>query len=121
MIIRAATARAIVASGLHPSLSIHHVSRGSALRLADDLMEPFRPYADLRVRTLAFSGHTELTPDTKRSLAAILTVDLHGSYGASPLQTGIDRLATSLGQVYCKERKNLELPGEALTLHALSR
>lgn len=121
MILRAATARAIVASGLHPSLSIHHISRGTALRLADDLMEPFRPYADLRVRTLTVSGQTELTADAKRSLAAILALDLHGPYGAAPLQTGIDRLATSLGQVYCKERQHLELPGAALALDALSR
>src|SRR5690606_36027162 len=40
-VLRAGVARAILAAGLHPSLSIHHESRGDALRLADDLMEPF--------------------------------------------------------------------------------
>ena len=42
-VLRAATARAIVAAGLHPSLGIFHKSRGDAFRLSDDVMEPFRP------------------------------------------------------------------------------
>ncbi|PKP85610.1 MAG: hypothetical protein CVT80_01565 [Alphaproteobacteria bacterium HGW-Alphaproteobacteria-2] len=53
---RAATARAIVSAGLHPSLSVHHRSGGSALALADDLMEPFRPAIDLITRRLCPEG-----------------------------------------------------------------
>lgn len=45
-VLRAATARSILAAGLHPSLSVNHQSRGDALRLSDDLMEPFRPWVD---------------------------------------------------------------------------
>lgn len=48
-VLRAGTARSILGAGLHPSLSIHHESRGDALRLADDMMEPFRPFVDILV------------------------------------------------------------------------
>ena len=46
-ILRSAAARSILAAGLHPSFSLHHESAGDAFRLADDLMEPFRPFVDL--------------------------------------------------------------------------
>src|SRR5690606_215333 len=49
MVLRASAARAVVSAGLHPSLGIHHKSAGSSLRLADDLMEPFRPAVDILV------------------------------------------------------------------------
>lgn len=118
IVLRAATARAILAAGLHPSLSIHHQSRGTALRLADDLMEPFRPYVDLVARRLAATDSAELTPAAKADLAAVLTMDLQGPMGASPVQTCIDRLASSLAQIYLGERKSLELPGPPLALSA---
>ena len=53
MVLRAATARSILAAGLHPSLSIHHQSRGTALRLADDLMEPFQSLCRRHRQTVA--------------------------------------------------------------------
>ena len=52
-ILRAAIARSIVATGLQPSLGLHHSRRDNAFCLADDLIEPFRPLVDDRVRTLA--------------------------------------------------------------------
>lgn len=116
MILRAATARSILAAGLHPSLSVHHESRGNALRLADDLMEPFRPYVDRIVRQLADAAGNELDRETKAALVKVTTIDLEGPKGASPLQTCLDRLCTSLAMVYLGERKKLELPGPALAL-----
>ncbi len=116
MILRAATARSILAAGLHPSLSVHHESRGSALRLADDLMEPFRPYVDVVVRNLLKTAGKELDRDAKAALVKVTTLDLQGPKGASPLQTCLDRLATSLAMTYMGERNGLELPGPALAL-----
>lgn len=118
MVLRAATARSILAAGLHPSLSIHHKSRGEALRLADDLMEPFRPFVDLVARRLAAEGREELDRDAKSAIAAVTTMDLQGPLGASPLQTCLDRLAISLAQVYLGEREKLEFPGPPLPLSA---
>lgn len=122
-VLRAAAARSILAAGLHPSLSVHHESRGDALRLADDLMEPFRPFIDLEVHTLKQQGVEEgeafeLDRDRKAALVKVLTLDLEGPKGARPLQTAMDALATSLAQVYMGERKTLELPGPPLPLAA---
>ena len=47
-VLRAATARAVVSAGLHPTLGIHHSNEGNAMRLVDDLMEPFRPMVDCK-------------------------------------------------------------------------
>jgi CRISPR-associated protein Cas1 len=116
MVLRTSTARSIIAAGLHPSLSLHHVSRGSPLRLADDLMEPFRPYIDLSVARRVKDGQIELDADCKAELAGLLTLDLPGPRGASPMQTCIDRLASSLAQVFTGAAKTLELPGPALDL-----
>ena len=109
-ILRAATARAIVAAGLNPSLSLHHASNGEALRLADDLMEPFRPAMDIAVYDLVKSGKTELTPDVKAELAAVLKVDFVMKNGHTPLSHVLVRLAQSLAQVYLKQKTGLALP-----------
>ena len=79
-------------------------------------MEPFRPYADLAVRRLVAEGIETLEPAVKARLSGIMTLDLEGPRGASPLQTCLDRCAASLAQVFLGERKTLELPGAALDL-----
>lgn len=110
MILRAATARSIISNGLHPSLSIHHQSRGTAMRLADDLMEPFRPYVDFLVKLLLEDGQHELNKETKSRLAEIPKLDLKRENCVSPLQICLDSTAASLVALYNKENKNLELP-----------
>lgn len=110
MILRAATARSIVASGLHPSLSVHHQSRGSALRLADDLMEPFRPFVDYLVRQCVDTDELGLNKDVKAKLAALPRLDLKRQTCVSPLQICIDHAACSLAQIFEKECEKLELP-----------
>ena len=109
-ILRAATARAIVAAGLNPSLSLHHVSNGQALRLADDLMEPFRPAIDIAVYDLVKSGQTGITKDVKAKLAAVLTVDYMTTNGHTPLSHVLVRTAQSLAKVYLKQQSTLTLP-----------
>lgn len=109
-ILRAAAARAIVAAGLNPSLSLHHASNGQALRLADDLMEPFRPAIDICVHDLAASGKSDLNPETKASIAATLLVDYATENGSTPLSHVLVRLAQSLAGVYAGQRIVLGLP-----------
>ncbi len=67
-VLRATTARSVVAAGLHPTIGLHHSNEGNAMRLVDDLMEPFRPVIDLKVWQLHKQGESELTPETKRAL-----------------------------------------------------
>ena len=116
MVLRAATSRSILAAGLNPSLSIHHQSRGTALRLADDLMEPFRPFVDGIVMRLRENAGDGLDRDAKAALVRVTTLDLEGPKGASPLQTCLDRLAISLALVYMERKGQLELPGPPLAL-----
>ncbi len=119
-ILRAATARSILAAGLHPSLSLHHQSRGDALRLADDLMEPFRPWVDHAVRIMKNNHNPDtqfdLDKDQKAKLVAVLTLDMQSQQGSSPMQVCMDRMAQSLAQIFLGERKNIELPSNPLPL-----
>lgn len=118
-VLRASVARSILAAGLHPSLSLHHASRGDALRLADDLMEPFRPWVDFKVKRLSDSNGgeiPELTPEIKTELAGVLQMDFSTPVGASPMQISIDRMAQSLVQVYLGEARQMEVPGSPVAL-----
>jgi CRISPR-associated protein Cas1 len=115
-VLRAATARAIVGAGLHPSLSIQHQSRGDALRLADDLMEPFRPAVDLIARDLVLSGESDLTPAAKRHLSAVLHADYATEAGVSTLSTCLSRLSLSLAYAYLGRVEKLDFPKSAIPL-----
>lgn len=115
-ILRSATARAVVAAGLHPSLGIHHRSRANDMCLVDDLMEPFRPIVDLQITRLCAAGVEEVTREAKEALAGTITFDMRTAQGTTPLGTCLDRLATSLGQSFEAKRAMLDLPLAPLPL-----
>lgn len=115
-VLRAATARAVVAAGLHPTLGIHHSNEGNAMRLVDDLMEPFRPMIDLRIWRLLRDGHADVVPDTKRALVRVLYDDMQTNIGATPVMVCVQKLAVSVAQVYLGEREELDLPLPGLPL-----
>ena len=119
-ILRACTARAVIAAGLHPTISLFHSNANNAMRLVDDLMEPFRPMADLKVWQLAQENETELHPNTKRALVHVMYDDMQTDAGATPVMTCIQRLATSLVQVYLGERNNLDVPLPSLPIDLAS-
>ena len=111
-ILRATVARAICASGLHPSLGIHHHNRYDAFCLADDLMEPFRPLVDRAVvKWIAEHGkESEMCKEAKAAMLGALTerFDLEGEQ-----RTLFDiaaRLSSSLAQVFEGDRTKLALP-----------
>lgn len=115
-VLRAGAARAVMAAGLHPSFGLAHRQRGNAFALADDIMEPFRPVADLLVRDLSRSGPVEPDRDTKPELARVLAVDLSTPDGMSPVGACLNRLAQSLARAYAGEARGLDLPRPALPL-----
>ena len=117
-VLRAATARAIVGAGLHPSLAIHHKSKGDAMRLADDLMEPFRPAVDLVVRAMHAEGNTTLRPDLKRRLAAVLHADFETGEGVTTLSNALTRLSQSLARVYLGTSRAMVFPLSPIPLLA---
>lgn len=114
-VLRAGAARAIVSAGLHPSLSLHHQSRGEALRLSSDIMEPFRPYVDLKVARIA-RDRADISADLEKAekdqIISVLNLDLHTSHGASPVQTCLNRLCQSFARVCLEEANALDLPGD---------
>ncbi|WP_338845584.1 type II CRISPR-associated endonuclease Cas1 [Massilia sp. W12] len=117
-VLRACAARAVVAAGLHPSIGLHHSNDQNPMRLVDDLMEPFRPMIDLQVLLCQRQGLLEqgLTPELKRKLVNCLYHDMQTAQGVTPMMLCIQRLATSLAQVFCAERDKLELPLPGLAL-----
>lgn len=109
-ILRAATARALVSAGLTPSLGIFHHNRSNAFPLADDLMEPYRPFVDEIVYHLCEEGKLELTKDTKAELIGVLTCDTSFPKVTRPLQIGLSITMASLAKCYAGKQKNLSLP-----------
>jgi len=115
-VLRAATARAVVAAGLHPTIGLHHSNAGNAMRLVDDLMEPFRPMIDLKVWQLHKQGEGEISPESKRALVRTLYDDMQTNAGATPVMVCTQKLATSLAQVFMAEKDKLDLPLPGLPL-----
>lgn len=113
-VLRSATARAVMSSGLHPGLGLHHCNALNAMRLVDDLMEPFRPLIDLRVHALTKSNREILDPPNKKALADVLYHDIPSEAGVTPVMASISRLTNSLAQAYEGSGKTLELPCHAI-------
>lgn len=122
-VLRAATARAVVAAGLHPSIGIHHSNQGNAFALADDLMEPFRPLVDCAVRGFTMHNEPKVGPEAKQVLARLIALDLPLGESLSPVSVALVKLATSLGQSFENGQLRLALPAppDALTLTGLGQ
>ena len=103
-----------MAAGLHPSLGLAHRQRRNAFALADDLMEPFRPVADLLVYGLASEGVTEVNKETKPRLANVLIIDMRTDHGVSPVGSCLQQLALSVVRCVAGETRALELPRRTL-------
>ena len=109
-ILRAATARALVSSGLLPTIGIFHHNRSNAFPLADDIMEPYRPYVDEIVYALSMQGKMELTKDVKADLIQVLYADTQFSKVIRPLSVGLTFTSSSLSKCFAKEQTRLSLP-----------
>lgn len=112
-ILRATVARNLCAAGLHPSLGLHHRNRFNPFCLADDLMEPFRPAVDRAVVDLWSSGHEQVTPATKRTLAAVMAEAVRTDRGVAPLSRCVEWAAQSLARSVVEGQNLLRLPDGA--------
>ncbi len=108
-VMRATVARAVVAAGLHPTIGIAHASRGNALALADDLIEPFRPLVDALAVAMVASGVETLDPGVKRRFARLVAFDLRLGAELSPVSMAATRLAQSLARVFESGRPTLQI------------
>ena len=111
-ILRAVVARALVASGLLPTLGIHHHNRYNAYCLADDIMEPYRPYVDDLVYGIVASGieYEELTKEIKAKLLAIPTLEVVMSGKRSPLMIAVGQTTASLYKCFSGELRKIVYP-----------
>jgi CRISPR-associated protein Cas1 len=117
-ILRAITARSLVASGLLPTFGIHHHNKYNAYALADDIMEPYRPFVDYIVREIIEEnyseewedGNFELNTEIKKKLLQIPVLDVNIANEKSPLMIAMQRTTSSLRQCFCGEAKKLLYP-----------
>jgi len=111
-ILRATVARAIAGSGLLPTLGIFHRNRYNAYCLADDIMEPYRPFVDMVVRNIIHktSAVDALTQDLKIQLLNITSMDVKLGADTSPLMVATQRTAASLARCYTGEQRKILYP-----------
>lgn len=113
-VVRAAIARATVASGLIPSLGVFHKNRANPFCLADDLLEPYRPFVDWRVRLLLDENGGEPPRlgerATKAALLSLFNETVLVGARRNPLLVAIQLSAASLARVLTGEGKALALP-----------
>ena len=111
-ILRAIVARSLVISGLLPTLGIHHHNRYNAYCLADDIMEPYRPYVDELVCQLIveFGVQTELTKNLKTRLLSIPTLDVFIEGKRSPLMVAVSQTTSSLYKCLDGELRRITYP-----------
>lgn len=109
-ILRAVVARALVASGLFPTLGIHHHNRYNAYCLADDVMEPYRPYVDRVVVELYEQGHSELDNVAKSRLLSIPTIEVTIDGQRSPLMIAVGQTTASLFKCFDGQVRRIAYP-----------
>ena len=112
-ILRAIVARALVSSGMLPTIGIHHHNRYNAYCLADDIMEPYRPYVDELVYKIVEkygADNLQLTKEIKTVLLSIPTIDVVISGKRSPLMVGVTQTTASLYKCFSGEQRVIAYP-----------
>ena len=111
-IVRAMMARALVGAGLLPTLGIHHHSRYDAYCLADDIMEPYRPFVDMKVLEMWKKGGitSDISSEQKRQLLGVTTMDVNISGHRSPMMLAIQTTAQSVQKCYSGEARKIIYP-----------
>lgn len=111
-ILRAVIARALVGSGLLPVYGIHHHNRYNAYCLADDIMEPYRPFVDDLVIKITNKKEipAELTTELKQEMLIIPVLDVLIGGKRSPLMIAAGQTTASLAKCYNGESRNIAYP-----------
>jgi len=111
-ILRAVTARSLVGSGLLPTFGIHHANKYNAYCLADDIMEPYRPYVDKVVLKITDTDPTvnELTKELKAQLLMVPAMDVSIGGQSSPLMVAMQQTTASLAKCFLGETRKIIYP-----------
>lgn len=111
-ILRAIVARNLVGSGLLPTLGIHHKNKYNSYCLADDIMEPYRPYADrLVLETIQKYPDTEdINKEIKSMLLTLPVIDVKINKQQRPLLVAVAETTASLAQCFAGKRRKIKYP-----------
>ena len=109
-LLRAAVARSLMGSGLFPAFGIFHRNRYNAFPLADDIMEPYRPYVDEIVYGLYADGERKLTKEVKSKLLGLLFTDTVFGKVTRPLDVGLTMTTASLAKCFAGTQKKIIYP-----------
>lgn len=115
-IVRAAVSRSIVASGLLPSVGLHHHNRSNAFCLADDLIEPFRPVVDWRVKEISTKHHLKdemlslENRDIRADILTLLSEPIHVNGSITPLGLAVSMSVSSLKRCFVEKSEKLVVP-----------
>lgn len=110
-ILRAIVARALVMSGMLPTIGIHHHNRYNAYCLADDIMEPYRPYVDrLVLDIISESGELGLSKASKVKLLSVPVLDVEIDGHTSPLMVAVSTTTSSLAKCFAGELRKIIYP-----------
>lgn len=111
-ILRAVIARSLAGSGLLPTLGIHHHNRYNAYCLADDIMEPYRPFVDLLVLDVIgqFGYDAPLDKEVKKMLLSVPVIDVRIDGRSSPLMVAASITTASLARCYLGEQRKIQYP-----------
>jgi CRISP-associated protein Cas1 len=111
-IVRALVARSLVASGLLPTFGIHHRNQYNSYCLADDIMEPYRPFVDKIVCDIVrMNGKfLEMTPKMKQALLSLPATDVQMGGQKSPLMNAVQRTTASLSKCFEGHTRKLLYP-----------
>ncbi|MDO6433274.1 type II CRISPR-associated endonuclease Cas1 [Flavitalea sp. BT771] len=111
-ILRASVARALVGSGLLVTTGIHHHNKYNSFALADDIMEPFRPFNDWlvhrQIRTIP--DYHNLTSERKNEFFQLLHTDCIWNKQMSPLDVAIESVSANLAKCFEGSAKKLQYP-----------
>jgi CRISPR-associated protein Cas1 len=110
-ILRSLVARALSGSGMYPSVGIHHRNKYNAFCLADDMMEPYRPFVDWMVLNLNYpEEEVGLTKDQKIELLSIPQMDVLITDLKRPMFHAVSLTTASLYKCFAGEIRKVSFP-----------
>lgn len=111
-VLRAVIARSLVASGLLPTLGIHHRNKYNAYCLADDIMEPYRPFVDSVIIDILKKNDdiSEISKEHKTLLLNIPVLDVVINGQRSPLMIAVAQTTASLYQCFAGKIRKIKYP-----------
>lgn len=112
IVLRSAVARSLAGSGLLATFGIHHHNRYNAFCLADDMMEPYRPYVDELVYRMyeKWPDQLEIETEHKAELLQLMTTDVRIGENRRPLMVALSQTTASLARCFSGEERKLVLP-----------